>query len=57
MRVGSFRCAVCGEACGNTGRYMHYMRHVREGKMTRKLANSGRWEFYINGPNWRKADE
>lgn len=32
---------------GNTGRFQHYNRHVREGRMTKKVANSGRWEFYV----------
>jgi len=53
---GIFRCVVCGQDVGSYGRYQHYNKHVREGIMEKKVANSGRWEFYVTGPNWRKAD-
>jgi len=55
MRVGSFKCSVCGETVGNTERYQHYNRHVREGKMIKKVGWR-RWEFYVNDRNRTKAE-
>jgi tRNA(Ile2) C34 agmatinyltransferase TiaS len=52
---GQFKCPVCGETVGTYGRYQHYNRHVKEGKMT-KEAKAARYEFYISGPNYRKAE-
>lgn len=43
---GRFKCPICGDEVGSHGRYQHYNRHVREGRMTKRVANSGRYEFY-----------
>lgn len=51
-----FKCVVCWAVVGTYGRYQHYNKHAREGTMIKKVAPSGRWEFYVAGPNYRKAD-
>lgn len=45
---GRFICPICNTEVGTYGRFKHYDKHVREGKMFKKVGNR-RWEFYRVG--------
>lgn len=47
---GTFRCPVCKAVIGTYGRWQHYNKHVKEGKMTKRAGNA-RWDFYVVGVN------